>query len=286
MREALARATAQLSASPDLRDAASRDALLLLLHTLGISRATLLADPDRTLTPRQQAAYDSLILRRLTHEPIQYITGEQEFYGLALCVTPAVLIPRPETEHLVEAVLSEIKQAELDSTAPLHILDIGTGSGAIAVALAHHLPEAHVTATDISPAALEVAASNAARHSLSARIHFRESDLLESLPPGDSTFDAIVSNPPYVSTADRNTLHPQVREHEPASALFAGADGLGIYRRLIPQALGALKPNGLLALEIGHGQREAIALLLAEWNDFRFVEDLQQIPRVALARKP
>ncbi len=182
--------------------------------------------------------------------------------------------------------MSEIKQAELDSTAPLHILDIGTGSGAIAVALAHHLPEAHVTATDISPAALEVAASNAARHSLSARIHFRESDLLESLPPGDSTFDAIVSNPPYVSTADRNTLHPQVREHEPASALFAGADGLGIYRRLIPQALGALKPNGLLALEIGHGQREAIALLLAEWNDFRFVEDLQQIPRVALARKP
>jgi release factor glutamine methyltransferase len=258
---------------------------LLLLHTLGISRAVFYADPDRTLTHAEQAAYEAAIHRRLVHEPIQYITGEQEFYGLALRVTPAVLIPRPETEHLVEAVLSEMKLATLDPAAPLHILDIGTGSGAIAIALAHHLPQAHVTAIDLSPAALDIATANAARHNIIGHIRFLESDLLEALPPGEG-FDAIVSNPPYVATDDRETLHPQVRDHEPATALFAGATGLDIYRRLIPQARAALKPNGLLALEIGHDQRDAIAGLLADWNAVRFVDDLQQIPRVALARKP
>ena len=267
--------------------------MLLLLHTLGISRAEFHADPTRSLTPNQQAAYEALIQRRLLNEPIQYITGEQEFYGLALHVTPAVLIPRPETEHLVEAVLSE-----LDHEAPLRILDIGTGSGAIAIALAHHLPHAQITATDISPAALAVAATNAARHNLTPRIHFLESDLLDNLAPPDSQeaaftrearpeqHDAIVSNPPYVPTADRNTMHPQVRDHEPATALFAGSDGLAIYRRLIPQAHAALKPDGLLALEIGHGQRNAIADLLRDWHAVRFVDDFQGIPRVALARKP
>ncbi len=280
LREALTRATSLLDASPDLRSGAHRDALLLLLDTLGISRATLHADPHRVLTPDEQARYDSFIERRLTNEPIQYITGEQEFYGLALHVTPAVLIPRPETEHLVETVLGE-----LDHEAPLNILDAGTGSGAIAIALAHHLSNAHITAVDISPAALQIAASNAARHNLAARIRFLESNLLEALAPCAATFDAVVSNPPYISTADRDTLHPQVREHEPATALFAGPDGMEVYRHLIPQAHAALKPRGLLALEIGHDQRDAIAALLSEWNDLRFVKDLQQIPRVALARK-
>jgi len=280
LREALARATSELEASPWLRADAGRDALLLLLHTLGISRAAYLADTERVLDSARQAAYDSLIQRRLTHEPIQYITGEQEFYGLALRVTPAVLIPRPETEHLVEAVL-----AELDSQAALRILDVGTGSGAIAIALAHHLPHAHITATDISPVAHEVAAANAMRHDLAGRIRFVDSDLLQALPHNDF-FDAIVSNPPYVPSADRDAMHPQVRDYEPAAALFAGADGLDIYRRLIPKARSALKPSGLLALEIGHGQRDAIASLLAGWNEIRFVDDLQRIPRVALARKP
>jgi release factor glutamine methyltransferase len=281
LREALTRATNQLDAAPDLRDDAHRDAILLLLHTLGISRATMHADPDRTLTPEQQSVYNSLILRRLKNEPIQYIIGEQEFYGLALHVTPAVLIPRPETEHLVEAVL-----AEFSPTESLHILDVGTGSGAIAIALAHHLPNAHITATDISPAALEVAASNAARHNLSSRIRFVESDLLDTLAPSAATFDAIVSNPPYVPTADRDTLHPQVRDFEPASALFAGDSGLDIYRRLIPQARATLKQNGLLALEIGQGQHQAIAALLSDWKGLHFVDDLQHIPRIAMARKP
>lgn len=177
-----------------------------------------------------------------------------------------------------------MKQAELNLAEPLRILDIGTGSGAIAIALAHDLPHAHITAVDLSPAALEVAAANAARHHLTHRIRFLKSDLLEALP-GES-FDAIVSNPPYVAIADRDTLHPQVRDFEPATALFGGATGLDIYRRLIPQAHASLKSGGLLALEIGHDKRDAIAALLTGWTAIRFVNDLQQIPRVALARKP
>jgi release factor glutamine methyltransferase len=279
LREALTRATSQLDQNPDLRADALRDAGLLLRHTLSISHATLIASPDRAITLDQQAAYQALLLRRLTNEPIQYITGEQEFYGLTLQVTPAVLIPRPETETLVEAVL-----AELASSAPLGILDVGTGSGAIAIALAHHLPTAHITAVDLSTAALEVAAANAAHHNLTSRISFQQSDLLNALAP-EATFDAIVSNPPYVPIADRDTLHPQVRDFEPASALFAGNEGLDIYRRLIPQAHAALKPNGLLSLEIGHGQRDAIAALLTDWNALRFIDDLQHIPRVAMARR-
>jgi release factor glutamine methyltransferase len=284
LREALTRATRQLGASPDLCVGAARDAALLLRHVLGISHAAQLADSERELSPAQQAAFDALVQRRLANEPIQYITGEQEFYGLTLGVTPAVLIPRPETEILVEAVLMEVKRAGLQS-AP-RILDVGTGSGAIAIALAHHLPHAHVTAVDLSAAALEVAASNAARHGLADRIRFVASDLLDALPPGELPFDFIVSNPPYVPTADRGSLHPQVRDHEPAAALFAGTDGLDVYRRLIPQARAALRPNGILALEIGQGQREAVAALLADWNELRFLDDLQQIPRIVLARRP
>jgi release factor glutamine methyltransferase len=281
LREALTRGTAQLSESPYLRADAHRDALLLLLHTVGISRATLYADPARMLSPEQQAAYDRDILRRLDNEPIQYITGEQEFYGLTLRVTPAVLIPRPETEHLVESVL-----AELDASLPLRIVDVGTGSGAIAIALARNLPNAHITALDLSPAALEVATANSTRNQLANRIQFIESDLLAALSAAESNFDAIVSNPPYVPLADRETLHPQVRDFEPEIALYGGLAGLDIYRRLIPQAQAVLKPNGLLALEIGHDQRDSVASLLTGWHDLRFVDDLQHIPRVALARRP
>jgi release factor glutamine methyltransferase len=280
IREAITHAAERLSASEHLRADAQRDATLLMLHILRVSRAELLANPDRALTPEQRSRFDRVISCRLTHEPIQYITGNQEFYGLSFCVTPAVLIPRPETEHLVEAVL-----AELSRDTPLNIVDIGTGSGAIAVALAHHLPNALVTATDISPTALEVATENAARNHLAHRIRFIESDLLESLAC-DAPFDAIVSNPPYVAFADGKDLHPQVRDFEPATALFATGNGLDIYRCLIPQAKAALKPGGLLALEIGHRQHKALAGLLADWNAVHFIDDLQQIPRVAVARKP
>jgi len=281
LRQAITNAAAELAANPHLSEHAHRDAELLLLHTLQIPRVTLIAYPDRDLSPDQHALYQIAISRRLQLEPIQYITGEQEFYGLRLHVSPAVLIPRPETEHLVEAVL-----ALLPAKQPLKLADIGTGSGAIAIALAVHLPLAQITALDLSTEALAVATSNAREHNVANRIDFFESDLLAAVDNRTETFDALVSNPPYIPESDRATLHPQVREHEPATALFAGETGLDIYRRLVPQAFSALKPNGLLALEIGHGQREHLTQLLAGWNDVSFVNDLQQIPRVVLARKP
>ncbi len=279
LRQSLTAATLQLATDEHLRADAPRDAELLLLHVLHISRASLLAHPDENLTSDQLYLYEQSIHRRLHHEPIQYITGQQEFYGLALHVTPAVLIPRPETELLVESVL-----ARLPHNHPVSIADVGTGSGAIAIALAVHLPEAHVTALDLSTDALHIALANAEAHNVHHRIRFLHSDLFSDLPPGAS-FDAIVSNPPYVPTSDSSTLHPQVREHEPATALFAGPDGLEIYRRLIPEAHHLLKHDGLLALEIGHGQRDSLAELLADWHDLTFIDDLQQIPRVALARR-
>lgn len=275
LREALTRATSQLSAHPDLQPTALPDAVLLLMTTLGIDRPTLIAHPDRPVTRDQQAAYQRLLERRLRFEPMQYILGTTEFFGLALRVAPGVLIPRPETELLVEAVLARI--------APdARIVDVGTGSGAIAIALAHSLPRASVTAIDLSSEALAIARENAAAHNLDIR--FVASDLLAAVahePP----CDAIVSNPPYVRDADAATLHPQVRDHEPAQALFSGPSGLEVYERLIPQAYALLKPGGLLALEIGHGQRDAIAALLAGWTAVEFLDDLQQVPRVALARR-
>jgi release factor glutamine methyltransferase len=282
LRQTIAAAAARLAANPELQPDATRDAELLLLHILGLPRTALFTAPDRTLSDAEQAEYDRTIGRRAAGEPIQYITGEQEFYGLALRVTPAVLIPRPETELLVEAVLER-----LPATQGLRVVDIGTGSGAISIALATQRLNLQVTTLDISPAALAVARENAATHGVADRIRFLESDLLAALADSDEPpFDAIVSNPPYVPEADRATLHPQVRDHEPATALFAGPEGMDIYRRLIPQAYAALKPGGLLALEFGHGQREALAAFLSSWNEVEFLDDLQQIPRVALAHRP
>ena len=279
LRQALTLATQQLATSEHLRANAHRDAELLLLHTLQIPRTTLLAYPNRELSPTDEAFYESQINRRLKNEPIQYITGQQEFYGLAFKVTAAVLIPRPETEHLVEAVLHRLPQNQ-----PLRIVDIGTGSGAIAIALAVHLPQAHITALDLSPEALKIAQANAETHNVANRITFLQSDLLSAIA-NEGPYDAIVSNPPYIPQTDHPTLHPEVRDHEPHTALFAGDEGLDIYRRLIPQAHTLLKPNGLIALEIGHGQRDALAALLYGWHNVNFVDDLQHIPRVALATR-
>jgi release factor glutamine methyltransferase len=269
LRQAITNAAAEFAADPQLSEHAHRDAELLLFHTLQISRVTLIAYPNRDLSAAQQTLFQDAVNRRLHLEPIQYITGEQEFYGLRLHVTPAVLIPRPETEHLVEAVLHLLPTNE-----PLKLVDIGTGSGAIAMAL------------DLSAAALAIAERNARDHNVTGRIRFLKSDLLAAIESSSKSFDAVISNPPYIPESDRPTLHPQVREYEPASALFAGETGLDIYRRLIPAALNALKPNGLLALEIGHGQQAPLSQLLADWKDVTFINDLQQIPRVALARRP
>jgi release factor glutamine methyltransferase len=274
LNEALEAAATRLAPSSTAR----RDAELLLLRAVGRDRAWLLAHPDAPLTAEQQSQFDAWIARRAQNEPVQYILGEQEFYGLAMKVTPAVLIPRPETEHLVEAVVGKVSRADFQNQ-ELRICDVGTGSGAIAVALAHALPGAQVTALDCSPAALEIARQNAERHG--ARIRFLESDLLAAV--AGEPFDVVVSNPPYV--AESEELEPQVRDWEPHAALFAGPSGLEVYRKLIPQAWDVLAPRGWLLLEIGHGQRDALARLLAAWDDVEFVADLQNIPRVAIARR-
>jgi release factor glutamine methyltransferase len=279
LRQTLTLATQTLATNEHLRPNAHRDAELLLLHTLRIPRTTLLAHPARELSPTEESLYESNLARRLKNEPIQYITGEQEFYGLTLKVTPAVLIPRPETEHLVEAVLHHLPKGQ-----PARIVDIGTGSGAIAIALAVHLPQAHITAIDLSTEALKIARANAETNAVADRITFLQSDLLAAIA-NEPPYDAIASNPPYIPHTDSPALHPEVRDHEPHTALFAGTEGLDIYRRLIPQAHALLKPNGLIALEIGHGQREAVATLLSGWRNVNFVDDLQRIPRVALAMR-
>src|SRR5271156_2755353 len=245
-----------------------RDAELLLAHVLRCDLVALLAHPERPLSASEAIRYESLLMRRLRSEPMQYITGQQEFYGLAFEVSPDVLIPRPETEHLVEAVLKHVKPNA-------RIIDVGTGSGAIAVALAHALPGAQVTAVDLSPAALEVARRNAQRHAVSDRVTFLQSDLLVAVEGGD--FDAVVSNPPYV--ADGEVLEPQVSNYEPHAALYAGPTGLEVYKRLIPQARKRLKPQGWLMLEIGFGQQAAVEALLHGWSTLSLVPDLQGIPR-------
>lgn len=278
--EAIAEAAALLSQQPDLHHFAGRDAELLFLHVTGDARTVLYTDSRRPVSERDLHTFRALIARRAAGEPIQYITGEQEFYGISLKVTPAVLIPRPETELLVEAALERLPKDRR-----LHIIDVGTGSGAIAIAVAKHLPMAMLTAVDLSKAALAVAEENAARNGLSDRVVFLQSDLLQAVATG-APFDAVLSNPPYIPITDREHLHRQVRDHEPETALFAGDDGLAIYRRLIPQAATMLRPGGLLALEFGYGQRPEIQELLREWDGVHFLSDLQGIPRVALALAP
>lgn len=274
------------------------DAEALLLHLTGKNRAWLLAHGKDEFGGCTAINYAALVERRLRGEPIQYITGRCEFYGLPFRVTPAVLIPRPETEHLVETTLALTQTSGAPSmrrTLPdgweatnadsaLHILDIGTGSGAIAVALAHALPRAQITAIDLSSEALSIARENAQRNQVADRIRFLESDVLNAV--GEERFDLIVSNPPYLPDADRATLTVEVREHEPALALFAGEDGLAVYRRLIPAASRALEPGGWLLLEIGYGQAESIRplILAAGFGEPVFTADLQGIPRVVAAK--
>jgi len=258
---------------------ARRDTELLLRHILQHDRATLLAHSNDGLAVADVISFLGLIERRLTGEPIQHILGETEFYGLPFRVTRDVLIPRPETEHLVEKVLDLVGRFPQP-----RLVDIGTGSGAIAVALAHKLPQASVTAIDISPAALAIAEENAKRNAVAVR--FLCGDLLA--PVAAERFEIVVSNPPYVPAVDRDSLAVEVREYEPGLALFAGDDGLDIYRRLIPDAFAVLVPGGFVALEIGFGQSSAIADLLAAsgFAQIEFVPDLQSIPRVACALRP
>lgn len=279
LRDWLRQGEARLQAGPH-PERAYLDAETLLLHLIGKDRAWLLTHPDEEFGGCKSIGYSQLIERRAAGEPIQYITGECEFFGLPFRVNRDVLIPRPETEHLVEKVL----ELAADFPRP-RIVDVGTGSGAIAVALAHKLPNSEVTAIDLSSAALNVAKENAEYNAVADRLRFLEGDLL--VPVAGEQFDFVVSNPPYVATGDRDTLSVEVRDHEPELALFAGSHGLDIYRRLAPAAYQAVAPNGFALFEIGYGQAEAIAQLLraAGFREIEFTKDLQGIERVICGRR-
>lgn len=270
------------------------NAELLLMFTLACDRAYLYAHPERELTPEENSRYNEALTQRARGVPAQYITGHQEFWGLDFIVTPAVLIPRPETEHLIETVLPLAKPMKAPK-----IADVGTGSGAIALALARELPEAEIHATDNSPAALEIAEANAARLQLEframpngehqRRIFFYDTSLLAGLETG--AFDFVVSNPPYVGESEEDEVQLEVRKFEPRPAVFAGPTGLEVIEKLIPAAHRALKPGGWLVLEISGTTADGVRRLLQEsgersWQAVKITPDLQGIPRIASAQKP
>lgn len=262
------------------RGDARLDAETLMMHVLGRNKAYLYAHPEVELACGELNRYQEALQRRAAGEPLQYITGHQEFWGLDLLVTPAVLVPRRETEHAVEAALELLREIKSP-----RVIDVGTGSGCIALALASELPGASLNAVDISNDALEVARKNAKRLNLLDRVAFSQSDLLGSYLNGALAFDMVVSNPPYVGDSEADKLQVEVREHEPHQALFGGGvEGLDIYRRLIPQAARVLKPGGWLVMEIGYTQEQAIRDLLKDWKDVRCVPDLRGIPRVVIAK--
>jgi release factor glutamine methyltransferase len=225
--------------------------------------------------------YDGLVARRAAREPMAYILGRQEFWNLTFEVSPAVLIPRPETELIVEASLDLFPDAE----APLAIADVCTGSGCLAIVLARERPRANILATEVSADALDVARRNGARHGVDDRVRFVRADLLHEV---DELFDLITANPPYVPQGDRAGLQPEVRDHEPGVALFAGDDGLLVIRRLVEQSAAHLEPGGFLMIEFGFGQDMEIELLISEAPGLTLIElrrDLQGIPRTAIARR-
>lgn len=260
---------------------ADLDARLMLEHLLQWDSAHFFGHGERLADAELTQRYDACVERRAQREPTAYITGEREFWGLAFEVTPAVLIPRPETELIVEIALALWP----DPNAPLRIADVCTGSGCLAVAIAVERSAAQVVATDISLDALDVAAGNAARHAVRQRVTFWHADVLTGI---DGPFDLIVSNPPYVPMRDEAAMPPEVVRHEPRLALFAGTDGLDVIRALLPQAAARLRPGGSLACEFGYGQQDAVRGLIIATPGLHLDEirnDLQGIPRTALARK-
>ena len=286
LREALQSAIAKLTA--DRVPSPRLNAETLLMFTLNCDRAHLYAHPERELTQEEQSRYHEALTQRSKGVPTQYITGHQEFWGLDLIVSPAVLIPRPETEHLIEIVLPLARPLKNPK-----IADVGTGSGAIALALAKELPTAEIHATDNSPAALEIAEANAARlqlefrtnkHEPERRLFFHDTDLLIGLEAG--AFDFVISNPPYVGEAEQDQVQLEVREFEPRTAVFAGPTGLEVIENLVPAACAALKPGGHLIMEISGTIADGVRTLLRGWKNITITNDLQEIPRVASARKP
>ncbi|MGB7555367.1 MAG: HemK/PrmC family methyltransferase [Candidatus Korobacteraceae bacterium] len=314
LKQALASAVERLDAA----DVGSprMNAEVLLMFVLGADRAYLYAHPERDLTPEQTARYEEALAQRATGMPSQYITGHQEFWGLDFVVSPAVLIPRPETEHLVEAVLELARGIQRPK-----LVDVGTGSGCVALALAHQLPDAEVYAVDLSAEALEIARANAVRLQLDKRVRFVRCNVLEPavdqnlsvIPSEDFSpspvilsedfspsrrtptlapsflcdFDFVVGNPPYVALSEADKVQQSVQKFEPRMAVFAGENGLEVIGPLVEQAHAALKPGGWLAMEIGYSMRDDVVNLLSPtmWDDIRVVPDLQGIPRVVAARR-
>ena len=258
---------------------------LLLAHLLKKKRLHLYLEFERELDEGTLATLREMVKRRAGGEPLQYITGETEFCGLKFMVDKRVLIPRPETELLVEVVLQRLKGADGSGGRPCRIVDAGTGSGCIAIALAKKLPTAEVSALDISPDALEVACGNAALHQVEKKVRFFEGDLLEGLPSG-FVAEAIVSNPPYIADGELAKLPKEVRDFEPVRALAAGEDGLKVIRRLVMNARRALSASGFVALEIGAGQREAVEGIFGQqgYAVVEVVKDLQGHERVVVAQ--
>ena len=261
-------------------DAARRTAGVLLGDLLGVGRTHLLTHSEQPIGDEAYESFLRMIARRAAGEPLQHITGHQEFYKLDFLVTPAVLIPRPETEFLVERVLALVRDNSL--TSPL-IVDAGTGSGCIAVTLAVELPDARVIATDISGAALAVARLNAERHGVSSRVAFYEGDLLAPLAAlrVKNQVDILASNPPYVAASRPELVQREVRAYEPHAALFGGDDGLVFYRRLLAEGFDYVRPDGHLVCEIGYSQLDAITEMVAasRWQLSDVTHDLQGIPR-------
>lgn len=276
--EAVREASATLEAAGV--DTPRLDAELLLGHVTGEPRVRLRLYPDRTLTPAQAARFADLVTRRAAREPLPYLTGTREFYGRSFIVSPAVLIPRPETELLVEAVVNWGR-----AEGATRMADIGAGSGAIAVTLAAELPAVTVFAVDISPAALAMTRTNAQLLQVAARIVCLEGDGVRPLQKQAITgLDAVVANLPYIPEGEMAALMPEVRDHEPSLALHGGDDGLAIIRRVIADAPSVLRPGGLLGLEVGYGQACVVAALLREagWREVRVITDYGGIERHVL----
>jgi release factor glutamine methyltransferase len=260
---------------------AELSARVLAEHALGWDAARYFVSANQPEPSTFAEHYDSLVARRAAREPVAYITGQQEFWGLSLDVSPAVLIPRPETELIVEAALERFA----DPTQPLAIADACTGSGCLAVALAAELPRATVIATDISQVALDVARRNSERHRLDGQIRFIRTNVLDGV---DGTFDLIVGNPPYVRTVDRPALQPEVRDFEPPVALFGGETGMDIVATLVGQAVGRLRHQGYLMFEFGFGQEVVVEELIEKTEGLTLIglrHDLQGIARTAVARR-
>ena len=264
---------------------------LLLMHTLQRDRAWLYTHPEEILSAEDLNRFMALIARRAAGEPTQHLTGKQEFWGLEFEVTRDVLIPRPETEHVIEVALERLGQKRRSQR--LRIVDIGTGSGCVAIALAHEFPHAEIFATDISAPALEVARRNATRHSAANRIQFIECNLLDAFlsawpDSAGARFDLVVSNPPYISRRDAATLPREVRGHEPAIALFPGETGTELYDPLIRQAEKLMVPGGILVIELGYDSLDHVGPLLNAargWIRVSATQDLAGIPRVIAAER-